>query len=413
MNSSSRNTGALKPDELKAVYAISRVVAEQLEIDDALSQIVRLARPVFIFDNAVLYLQDPKSEILEPTFARAIGRGRTSEADLSWGEKAARETFSTGQIHLSKPEPDKDSDRLKQGYYLGQPMLVGGNIIGALVFIRFGGPNFSKEQINLAEFIATHVTQVLERRRLVTRVANLEAQRKLAQLQSDFLATVSHELKTPLGFIKGYSTTLLREDTEWSKSEQKEFLEIIDDEADRMAELVNNLLDSSRLQAGKLAMNFADMDLRLYLEELVDRLKIRFPDLSIKITAKKEEYNLSGDSKRIIQVLENIIENAIKYAPNSPITIWLAENHENISIQIEDFGPGISEEHLEHIFERFYRVPDNDRSIRGSGLGLYICQQIILSHSGEISVRSEIGKGTKFMISLPIKRNMLRAKDQQ
>ena len=396
-----RNTGSLQPDELKAVYAISRVVAEHFEIDAALADIVRLSRPVFIFDNAVLYLQNEDSGGLEPAFARAIGRGKSSRAEISWGEMAAQSAYSTGKVFLKEANVTGDADRLEQAFYLGLPLLVDGNLIGALVFIRFGGPSFTDEQINLAEFIAAHVTQVLEHRRLVERVASLEAEKRLAQMQSDFLATVSHELKTPLGFIKGYATTLLREHTNWSAEERKEFLEIIDDESDRMGELIDDLLDSSRLQSGTLPMQFTDFDLVMQTKELVDRVSTQALDLEIQLYSPAEEIRLNGDSKRMGQVLKNVIGNAIKYAPGGDINIFLSEDAEKIRIEIQDQGPGISKEHIDNIFKRFYRIPDESRSIRGSGLGLYICNQIVHAHQGSIQVRSELGKGSQFTIELP------------
>lgn len=402
MNNSRLNSGSLRPDELNAVYAISRVVSEKFDINEALSEILRLLRPVFIFDSAVLYLQNKKSDTLEPAFARAIGRGRASQAELSWGNEAATKAFSSGQIYLSEASHNETTTRLDQGFYLGQPMLVGGEIIGALVFIRFGGPSFSDAHINLAEFIAIHVTQVLEHGRLVKRVGKLEAEHRLAQIQSDFLATVSHELKTPLGFIKGYSSTLLREDAHWNPSERKEFLEIIDEEADHMDELVNNLLDSSRLQSGTLTMKFADFDFYIALTELIDRLKISHPNVSIALYADDQDCFLFGDASRLIQVIKNVIGNAIKYAPGSPIEISVIQKSDMLSIEIKDFGPGIPEEHLAHIFKRFFRVPDEHRSIRGSGLGLYISSQIIHAHSGNIYVQSNPGQGTSFEIKLPL-----------
>lgn len=401
MEPSQSYTGSLQPDELEAVYAISRVVANHFEIDAALAEIVRLSRPVFIFDNAVLYLQNPDADELEPAFARAIGRGKSSEAEISWGQKAAQEAFSTGNIFLSEAEIKGNTSRLEQAFYLGIPLSVGGHIIGALVFIRFGGPSYTKEQINLAEFIAAHVSQVLEHRRLVSQVARLEAEKQLAQLQSDFLATVSHELKTPLGFIKGYSSTLLRDKTDWSEEERKEFLEVIDDESNRMSELVDNLLDSSRLQSGSLPMIFSEFNLTTMLEEVRDRIEIQHPEIQIRLVDLPDEINLDADAKRIAQVLNNIIGNAIKYAPGSPVDIQVVEKSGEIEIEIRDEGAGISDEHVESIFERFYRVPDKQRSVRGSGLGLYISKQIIEAHNGEIKVQSKVGKGTSFTICFP------------
>lgn len=401
MAKSSPVTGQLQPEELKAVYSISRIISETVDIEDALSEIVELARPVFIFDNAVLYLVDRESGLLEPAFARAVGRGRTSESDLSWGNMAAYEAYRTGKLFLSEARPNPGTDRLEQGYFLGQPMLVGGKNIGALVFIRFGGPTYTKEQINLAEFIAAHVTQVLEHDRLVKKIGNLEAEKRLALMQSDFLATVSHELKTPLGFIKGYTTTLLRKDAEWSSDEQREFLNIVDEEADNLEKLVNNLLDSSQLESGTLALDINKTDLAELINEIVQRFKVLHPDADIEFNAGVDEFEAEFDSKRIAQVTENLIANALKYAPESKVLVSVDQSESQVLIKVKDWGPGIAEDQIYQIFERFYRIPATVQPLSGSGLGLYICEQIVLAHEGHIRVKSRVGEGSTFTVELP------------
>lgn len=391
---------ALPLNELQAVYAISRVVTETLDVDEALSEIVRLSRPVFIFDNAVLYLAS-ESGTLEPAFARAIGRGRSSEADSAWGEAAGLAAFRDVQTVVTQPEPDPGADRLEQRFFLALPLLAGGSAIGALVFVRFGGPTFTKAQINLAQYIAAHVTQVLEHRRLVERIGSLEAERRLSQLQSDFIATVSHELKTPLGFIKGYSTTLLRPDANWKPEDQQEFLSIIDEEADRLVELVDNLLDSSRLQNGNLDIDFRPVDLAAVIEENIERLRVRFPALDIQWQAPSGDSTVEADARRLGQVLENLASNVAKYAGGGSLEIDLHMSEEDATLRVKDSGPGIPAQHREQVFERFYRLPESKELARGSGLGLYICKQIVLAHGGEISLARTKGKGAEFIIQLP------------
>lgn len=397
----SEQTRTMLPlNELQAVYAISRVVSETLDVDEALSEIVRLSRPVFIFDNAVLYLAN-ESGSLEPAFARAIGRGRSSEADSAWGEAAGLAAFRQVQTIVTQPEPDPGADRLEQRFFLGLPLLAGGSAIGALVFVRFGGPTFTKAQINLAQYIAAHVTQVLEHRRLVERIGSLEAERRLSQLQSDFIATVSHELKTPLGFIKGYSTTLLRPDASWKLDDQKEFLTIIDEEADRLVELVDNLLDSSRLQNGSLDIDIRPVDLAAVIGENVERLRVRFPTLDIRWAPPSEDSTVEADARRLGQVLENLASNVAKYAPGGPLAIELDMSEDEARLAFKDGGPGIPAQHREQVFERFYRLPASKELARGSGLGLYICKQIVLAHGGEIGLTKTKGKGAEFIIRLP------------
>ena len=396
------STDSLRPQELEAVYTISKVVAEAIDIDTALEEIIKLARPIFIFDNAVLFLQGEQDDDLEPKFARAIGRGRSSAADLVWGGKAAQEAITTGQNSIQEADIKQDEDRLDQHFFLGLPMIVTGNIIGALVFTRFGGPVYTDDQINLAEFIATHVTQLLQHQRFMERIATLEAERRLAQLQEDFIATVSHELNTPLGFIKGYTTTLLREDTTWDPKTQRDFLSIIDEEADRLNELIDNLLDSSRLQSGAMGMNFQEFDILGLIYDLTSRFADRYPELEINVHSKPKVYLVTADPNRLTQVLDNLISNTAKYAPNSAINITLKPMGDEFQITVADNGPGIPAMHLGHLFKRFYRVPERSAGVRGSGLGLFICERIITAHDGEISAQSEVDQGTIIKIILPV-----------
>ena len=394
-------SGSLRPQELAAMYAISRTVARAVDTDTALDEIIRLVRPVFIFDNMVLYkLREDAS--LEPTYARAIGRGRFREADLAWGEYTANEAFISGQPAMRFEElAGANEDRTGVRNFLGLPLNQGEQIMGVLVFIRFGGPAFTPDQVSLAEFIASHVAQLLSRRQFVEKIASLEARRRLDNLQEDFIATISHELLTPLGFIKGYATTLLREDTNWDDTTRREFLTIIDEEADRLRELIDNLMDSSRLQAGTLRMSLQPVRLEALLKDISQRAKTRNENLNIRLILNAVGLQIQADPTRLAQVFDNLLINAVKYAPDSPIEITLDTLDSMARIAVKDCGPGIPPEHLQNMFKRFFRVPGRTTSIRGTGLGLYICRQIVQAHSGEITVDSILGQGTTFFILLP------------
>ena len=394
-------SGTLRPKELEAVYAISRTVAEAVHTDPALDEVIQIARPVFIFDNMVLYVKQDDSSV-EPTYARAIGRGRFREAELAWGEFTANDAFQSGKTVIRVEElPEADSDRTSLRYFLGLPLRLGEQVLGSLVFIRFGGPPYTPDQIHLAEFITAHVAQLLGHRKLVERIASLEAQRRLDSLQDDFIATISHELLTPLGFIKGYATTLLRQDTTWDDSTRREFLTIIDEETDRLRELIDNLMDSSRLQAGTMRINAQPVRLEALVRDIALRAGSRDDSLKINLEVEAPGLQIQGDPVRLAQVFENLLGNASKYAPGSPIRIALDVYEDTARIAVEDKGPGIPAEHLQNIFKRFYRVPGNTTSVRGTGLGLYICRQIIQAHNGEIKVESTLGQGTTFYIYLP------------
>ncbi len=403
MNESSKDIGALQPNELEIVYAISRAVASSETTEKVLDEIVHLVRTVFIFDNMVLYTRTADGNGLEPTYARAIGRGRTHEADLAWGEVTAHEVYQNHANVMRFEEVNgAPADRTNIRLSLGLPLNMDAQVFGALVFIRFGGPQYLPPQVHLAEFIAQHIAQLMERRTLVERVADLEARRRLDSLQTDFIATISHELLTPLGFIKGYATTLLREDIQWDDTTRREFLTIIDEESDRLHELIEDLLDSSRLQSGTLRMSFQPLRLETFLRDISMRTRSHHENQEIELIIDTPGLQTQADPSRLAQVFDNILHNAFKYAPGSPIRIKLERTDDRVHIAIQDFGPGIAPQHLEHLFQRFYRVPDNNTTVRGSGLGLYICRKIIQAHQGEISAESQVGQGTTFHIYLPL-----------
>jgi len=398
------NPGTLRPEELEAVYAISRAVARAINMEEALDEIIRLARPVFIFDNMVLYLAT-EIESLEPAYARAIGRGRSHEANLAWGETTAREALQSGEVVIRVEQMgDFVTDRTRLRFSLGLPLRWGADELGALVFIRFGGPSFKPDQIRLSEFIGVHVAQLLGHKHLVQRIASLEAERQLDRLQEDFIATVSHELITPLGFIKGYATTLLREDTNWDLKTRREFLTIIDEESDRLRDLIENLMDSSRLQAGTLRMSFQPLRMDTFLKDMLLRAKSQDADLPIELQIEDKGFLVPADPTRLAQVFDNLLSNAMKYAPGASVKITLKKENHRAHIIVADDGPGIPAQHLEHIFERFYRVPTNNVTVRGTGLGLFICRRIVNAHGGEIEVESEVNRGTAFHIYIPLER---------
>jgi signal transduction histidine kinase len=388
--------------ELNAVYAIARVVAETYDTETGLDTVFRLSRTIFIFDVVSLYLQNETTGDLEPAYASALGRGRSKEAELSWGEPAAKEAYRTGQTVLRQEDAGPSVEgRERRRDYLGLPMLVGGRCVGGLVFGRFGGPSFPPEHIRLAEFVAWHVGQLLENRRLAHRIATLEAQRELARMQDEFISTISHELRTPLGFIKGYVTTLLRDDVDWNAETRAEFLRIVDDESDRLRELIDNLLDSSRLESGRLGMTVVPTRIGTLIRDASERTMSAYPEMDLRLEIDENLPSADVDATRISQVLDNLLSNAYKYAPESTVVIKVRNVDDNIRVEVKDYGPGIPTEHVPHLFERFFRVPGETSTVRGTGLGLYICRKIIEAHGGKIGVNSKVNEGSTFYFTLP------------
>jgi two-component system sensor histidine kinase KdpD len=389
--------------DLDHLYEISRIVTQASEWKPALNEIVTLVRSIFIFDNLVVYLANPARHDLDVMYARAMGRGRSAEADITWGENIANQIMDDSKTVLQEPVNDPSIDRLERPYILGVPLQVATRTLGAIVFIRFGSPPFEPEAVRLGEFIAQQTALLVERQHLQYAYDSLEQQNQEARLQEDFISTITHELRTPLGFIKGYTTTLLRSDTNWEPETQQEFLRIIDQEADRLQELIENLLDSARLQSGNLKMEFQAVRVDTLLRSVADRVKMHHPDMDVHLDQEKQGILIRGDPKRLGQVFENILNNAVKYAPGSDVWIKIEpKEDEGVLIHIEDHGPGIPQRYLPHIFDRFFRNPELEPFVHGSGLGLFICKKIIQAHQGQIYATSTVGQGTTFHIQLPL-----------
>ncbi len=386
---------------LSYLQELMQITAHLDSSRSAIEKFMVALRKEFVFDNVAVYLQDAETQNLEIAFARAVGRSRDAEADAAWGEDFAGQVVKKGQLLLRDPSPGTlPDDRLHQAYLLGLPLHQGDQVKGAVVFVRFGGPVYEDQHVTIAAFAAGLISMLFERAKWVELREELRDLKRQMQLQEDFVSTISHELRTPLGFIKGYSTSLLRQDTSWDDETQKEFLTIIDEEADRLSLLIENVLESARLQSKTLPLRFQPLRLDAVLRDVIMRIRSRQKELDVSMELETVP-PISGDGVRLAQVFENLFTNAIKYAPGSPLVVLLNQVDDNILISFIDHGPGIPKESLPLIFERFYRVR-GEKTVTGTGLGLYICKQIILAHRGKIWAESTPGQGTTFFIELPI-----------
>lgn len=254
-------------------------------------------------------------------------------------------------------------------------------------------------------------------------------EKELAQMKTRLLSTVSHELRTPLASIKGFATTLLRQDVRWDEATQREFLHIIEEESNRLEELIDNLLDMSQIEMGALRIQKEAVQLRRLVREAIDQARRRTEAHWFVMDLPTELPPIWGDPRRIRQVLNNLLENAIKYSPNggqitvtcevvpcavaapgqvnaippapgSPQTGGAASQ---MLVSVADQGEGIPKEYFDRIFEPFFQVDGTTtRKMGGSGLGLAIAKGIIEAHDGRIWVESQPGQGSIFRFTLPI-----------
>jgi PAS domain S-box-containing protein len=253
---------------------------------------------------------------------------------------------------------------------------------------------------------------------IVVNVHDITRFREEEEMKSTFTSIISHELKTPVALIKGYAQTLARPDAQWDAETARQSLQIIEEEADRLEALINNLLDVSRIQAGGLHLDFDDVDLQALIRKVVDAYRLQTDQHQIELDFPQELPLVRGDEERLRQVLTNLVGNAIKYSPaggNIRIGGWLEANADvpggqRVVLFVADEGIGIPPQELDKIFERFYRVDSTlRRSTAGTGLGLYLAKSIVEAHAGQIWARSEPNKGTTFFIALPVEQAQLGA----
>jgi signal transduction histidine kinase len=233
---------------------------------------------------------------------------------------------------------------------------------------------------------------------------DITREKELDQMKDQLLSTVSHELRTPLAAIKGFTTTLLREDVRWDEPTQRDFLKIIEEETDRLGELIDNLLDMSKIEAGVLRVDKEPTQLRNLVREAIDRARRRSEAHWFVVDLPAELPRVWSDSRRIRQVLNNLLENAIKYSPHGgQITVTAEVEGDYATVGVADSGPGIPPEFLDKIFQRFFQVDAaNTRKTGGSGLGLSISKGIVEALGGKIWAESTPGRGSIFRFTLPL-----------
>lgn len=238
-------------------------------------------------------------------------------------------------------------------------------------------------------------------RNIIVTVRDITHFRTADEIKATFISIVSHELKTPVALIKGYASTLRRDDARWDKHVVQDSLTVIEEEADRLAKMIEDLLDASRLQAGGLSLNRADVSLPNLATRLAERFQTQTKEHKLLVDFPADFPIILADETRIEQVLSNLISNAIKYSPNGEIRISGQVRPEQVIVTVNDEGPGIDPRDMPHIFDRFYRADTAVRKTKGAGLGLFLARAIVEAHGGRIWVDPQPGSGARICFSLP------------
>ncbi len=316
-----------------------------------------------------------------------------------------------GARHLVRPIKmlTRSAQEIAEGNMTAPIQISGGGEVGIL------GKSLEQMRLKLKESIdeiqgwnVELEERVMERtkelERLMDEISKLNAMHELDRMKSEFISSISHELRTPLGFITGYVTTLLRSDMSHSKKTRQEFLQIIKEESETLLGLVENLLDTSRIQAGSFTVEKRPTNIAELARKVVEKVKSITDRHIFLLNFEPSVPSVPSDSRRLEQVLHNLLSNAIKYSPQgSQITVSGKMKDDHIQISVTDEGQGIPLAELTKIFDAFYRIPvPDDQKVRGAGLGLTICKAIIEAHGGSIWAESTSGRGSIFHFTLPL-----------
>ncbi|TFH37145.1 MAG: PAS domain S-box protein, partial [Anaerolineales bacterium] len=237
---------------------------------------------------------------------------------------------------------------------------------------------------------------------IVGAVRDISKFREAEELKSTFISIISHELRTPVALIKGFVGTLRREDANWDSDTVRESLAVIEEESDRLAALIDDLLDASRLQAGVLALSRSEVALDALSQRMVDRFIPQSDIHDFELNFSKDFPVILADESRLMQVLGNLLSNAVKYSPQGgKITISGRTLADKLVVCVQDEGPGITLEDMPRIFNLFYRSNEAARKTKGAGLGLFLAKAVVEAHGGEIWIDDHVESGARICFSLP------------
>lgn len=395
-------------DALAAANRCARALGSSLEMEEAFGAFIEELSGLVPFDRTAIVLVDGESA----TTMATAGRGaRELFPPGSTGplRGSVLERVLGGQIvvrrDLAESEFPEDERLVALGLRseLVAPLLVGAQPIGMLTLSREVVDAFSAEEVELIALLGSLVaTAVQNIRAYEAERATVEELRRLSALRADFVSLVSHELRSPMSAVMGAARTLQERDDELTEEQRGVLLGLIVREAERLAVLVGDVLDTSRIEAGTFSYSFDAVDLRRLVEDAVVSAMLGQGDVVVHATLSEPLPAVHGDRERLRQVLTNLIDNAVKYSAEGQeveVRAWAADGF--VRIAVTDRGPGIPAEQQQLIFEKFGRAKLPGSSKPGTGLGLFIARSITEAHGGTVEVDSQSGDGAVFTLSLP------------
>jgi signal transduction histidine kinase len=397
-----------RADLLDAANRCARALSSSLDLDEAFGAFIRELRGLVPFERmAIVLAEDGVARVIATSGAHAEevmppGTVLTLERNL------LAEIVANGQTVVRRDLDDAEYAEEPRLRALGirsrvvAPLGVSGRTIGLISVGRGRIDAFSDHEVELMSLLGRLVAAAVQNiRAYESERRTVEELRRLSALRADFVSLVSHELRSPMAAVIGASRTLQERWRELRPDQRQAFLALIGDETSRLASLIADVLDTSRIEAGTFSFRFADVDLATIVRDTVASASIGQDEVPIEAEAGNVEV-VRGDAERLRQVVANLVDNAVKYSPvGTPVMLRLGQTDDSVVVAVSDSGPGIASEDQILIFEKFGRAAGGG-SKPGTGLGLFIARSIAEAHGGTLDVSSTPGRGATFTLSVPV-----------
>jgi two-component system, NtrC family, sensor kinase len=405
--------------ELRALGEVGQAISSTLDLQTVLSTIVARATQLSGVDAGVIYEYDAPRELFEPRATEGLEEGIVRmlvATPIRKGQGVtgrladAPEPIQVADVRdLAEQVPVRDAF-VRAGYrsLLAVPLVREGQLIGGLTVIRKATGEFAREVIDLLRTFATQSALAIQNARLFREIEDKSRQLEVAsQHKSEFLANMSHELRTPLNAIIGFSEVLTERMFGDLNEKQQEYLKDIYASGTHLLSLINDILDLSKIEAGRMELELTDFDLPTAIDNALILVRERAGRRGIALEHSVDERlgEIRGDERKVKQVLLNLLSNALKFTPEGGRVEVRAGMVDGMAeIAVTDTGVGIAPEDQEKVFEEFRQVGTVEKKAEGTGLGLTLCRKFIELHGGRIWVKSQVGVGSTFTFTIPVRR---------
>ncbi len=409
---------------LSSVFEMAKVLATEHNLETLLTKLfLCLIETVDAAEAGILLIYDKSNDFLKVEAAAGYDLSKLSQLKVAPREMVSDKIFRTVWVE-TYPTPEAVATARKNmsptNYELFDaaiigpkqpqsaiclPLITGQTKMGRLLLENRTQPNsFVQTDLTLLQVEADLIALAAENVHLKKELQTTRSLQEANRLKAELLSTLAHELRTPLTSVKGYSTALLSEEVPLSPETEREFLEIIDEECDILQDLIHDLLESSIIEAGLLRLELQPVILPRLAKNVIDDFTHRNEQHRFLVDFPKHFPIVDADPNRIAQVLRNLLSNAVKYSPQGGLVVVRGEvRAEEVILSVADQGVGIAPEHLNQLFDKFFRAEAGlSRPVTGSGLGLPIARTIVESHNGRIWAESQVGQGSTFYFTIPL-----------